>query len=377
MKRNLLIATAILVGLISPSPSFAAGPPDIRVMVIDEAAAISIDGFGFELKMGNVGSRKKSNAGKRIIIRAGTNGLIANGKNSGKAIAISSRERSYQIGDRTFAGELYIYLKAPERLIVVDHLPLEKYLVGLVGSEISPSWPIESIKSQVVAARTYAMNRMAGARRASPTSQYDLTSTVSSQVYHGSHVEDRRAMEAVKDTSGEVMYKNGKIFAAYYHSCCGGRTEHAHNVWDGETGPPVAEGEFCKRSPKFRWRHSIPVTAFVSRLNDYGVPLDGVTSVATTTFSDSPRIQMVLLEDSNGLQMVEAKELRRIFGYMNIKSTWFDVTLKRGVLDFSGNGYGHGVGMCQWGSKGMAEAGHDYRKILKFYYADASISRAY
>jgi len=348
-----------------------------KVLVIGDAAAISIDGLGFELKAGPHGSRQKAEFGKKLVIRADGKNLIANGKDVGPSLVVTSRERQYGLGDRTFGGELYIYSKPPGSMIIVNKIPLEKYLVGIVGSEISPTWPIESIKAQVVAARTYAMNKMEAPSASVPKRLYDVTSTVSSQVYHGSHVEDARSAAAVRETSGEVLMKDGKIFPAYYHSCCGGKTENAHNVWDGETGPPLVEDSFCARSPAFRWRYSISERDFVKRLSDSGFSIARVQSVATTILSDSPRVQFLLVEDGSGLQMIDARDLRKIFGHTNIKSTWFEVRIVKGSLEFSGKGYGHGVGMCQWGVKGMADEGRGYRDILKFYYSDAEIKRAY
>jgi len=334
--------------------SNAAPPPKIRVLVIDSAMAIKIDGGKSPLRLKFSSGRKERKLGTTVTISANKSELLVDGRPMGKKVNLYNRSKDYSIGDRSFGGRLTIMWKSPERLMVINHLPLEKYLVGLVGSEISSSWPIESIKTQVVAARTYAMNKIDGLRKSRSGNPYDITSTVSSQVYHGSHVEDARAAGAVNATRGEIMYRNGSLFPSFYHSCCGGRTEHAHNVWDGETGPPVVDDKFCKRSPKYGWTRSIPVKEFISTLNDHGYPVDSVISIAITSFSDSPRVQLLLIEGNHGLEMVEATELRKIFGYSEIKSTWFETSLKGKKIHFKGRGYGHGVGMCQWGAKGMA-----------------------
>lgn len=373
---NLAVCLSFAI-LAFPMPARGIPPPEIRVLVIDTALAIKVDGGKSTLKLKPALRKKEIRLGNEVTISATSTELLAEGRPVGKEIALSNREGEYKIADRSFGGTLSIIWKSPERLMVVDRLPVERYLIGLVGSEISAAWPVESIKAQVVAARTYALDKIDEAKRSGLRSPYDITSTISSQVYHGSHVEDSKSAEAVLATRGEVLYRNGSLFPSYYHSCCGGRTEHAHNVWDGETGPPVVDDKFCLRSPKYGWSFTIPTSKFAARLRDSGYNVGKVLSVATTTFSDSPRVQLLLVEGENGLEMIEGRELRKIFGYTEIKSTWFEASLRGSKIDFKGRGYGHGVGMCQWGAKGMAEAGHSYRDILKFYYSDAEIGKAY
>jgi stage II sporulation protein D len=108
-----------------------------------------------------------------------------------------------------------------------------------------------------------------------------------------------------------------------------------------------------------------------------GIAIEGVGSVSIRSEMDSPRVDQLIVEHAGGVEAIKATDLRSMFGFARIKSTWFDAKLARGSVVFDGRGYGHGVGMCQWGAKGMADQGASYEQILKFYYADAQIMKSY
>ncbi len=366
--------TLMIVTLIAFAPSLhAAPPPEIRVLVAGSLTVIDIHG---EPMHTSTDARTHSmELGSPVRITAGPKGLTLDGRMLGQTITITNRERLYHIGQRTFRGMLTLRWKEHGKLDVVNTLPLEEYLVGLVGSEIRADWPTESVKTQIVAARSYALARMRAAHAAHQP--YDVTGTTLSQVYHGAHLDDPRSVAAAKATRGEALYRSGHLFRAWYHSCCGGQTEHAHNVWAGESGPPTATGNWCARSPKFNWQYEIDTTTFAQKMTAAGFPLTNVLSVATTTLADSPRVEHLLVTDAGGMQMIPATKLRATLSYREFQSTWFEVKLSGKKLLFTGRGYGHGVGMCQWGAKAMAEAGHTYREILANYYPDAEVRKAY
>lgn len=361
-----------------PSDSGQTTPaPDIRVLVIDAVTSLTVDGGSSPLRIETTPGKKCTGLDSTTTVAAGESGLAIGDEGCGREIAIRNDEQRYRVGERMFRGRLALIWKGPGRLIVVDHLPLEDYLVGLINSEISSSWPPEAIMAQAVAARTYALSRIERARQGESKLPYDVRSTVLDQVYQGAQGEDYPSRRAVAATRGDVLKRGGKIFASYYHSCCGGQTEHARNVWPGEKDSPAVKDDYCRRSPKRLWNLRIPLAGFAQTLRDNGVDVADVTSVASSKHDDSPRTELILVGDDGGIKIVRATDLRRMFGYRNIKSTWFDVRTDRGSIEFGGRGYGHGVGMCQWGAKAMAESGKSYRDILKFYYPDAYIIKAY
>ncbi|MBI4127060.1 MAG: SpoIID/LytB domain-containing protein [Deltaproteobacteria bacterium] len=260
---------------------------------------------------------------------------------------------------------------------VVEELPLEDYLAGVVKHEMSPTWPAESLKAQTIAARTYALTMKERNRTAKTGRTYDVTSTMFDQVYQKTSQGKSTVTTAVAATRGLILKRDGRTFLTYYHSCCGGETEYAANVWPGSVPTRIAMDPYCARSPKLTWEYRLPTKQFMATLNAQGTHVQNIASLATTTLPHSRRVDMLLIDDGEGMKMVRATDLRRIFGYANLKSTWFNVGLERNEVVFAGRGYGHGVGLCQWGAKGMAEAGKMYQDILKFYYPDAEIASAY
>ena len=375
--KTIIPLVSLLAALLPPAQLFAGPPPSIRVLVMDSAPSVTIEGKGSALKIASDTARSEERLGALVRIVAGEKGLITGGRDRGNSISLTCSASRYRIGHRSFRGEIAVFWKEPGKLFVVNRVMLEDYLAGLINSEISSSWPKESIKAQAVAARTYAMNQMEASRRASSQRPYDITGTTLDQVYDGAHQEDFRSHDAVKETRGQMLLRGGAIFPAYYHSCCGGRTERAANVWAGEAGPPVIDDKWCARSPKLLWSWRVPIRGFLTALSAAGTNVRVLQTIASTVLPDSPRNELVLLEDDDGMKTVRATELRRIFGYKNIKSTWFETEIKGSDVVFTGRGYGHGVGLCQWGAKAMAEAGHSYDEILKFYYPDSEIATLY
>jgi stage II sporulation protein D len=350
----------------------------VRVLV-ESGEAITIDGGTERIGILPLGEKPGSEivVGNTAVISAGEEGLLVDRIPAGKTIVLTNVSRYYSIGRRQFRGKIEIKWKSPKKVIVVNHVPLEKYLAGLLGSEMYPDWPMEALKAQAVAARTYALHHSDSSRNYDTRKDYDVMSTVLSQVYEGAHKEGFRAREACKQTEGMALLRGGNIFPAYYHSCCGGVTEHAHNVWIGERGPPQIKDSFCQRSPKLTWKYGISRDALAGKLSANGFTVGTISQVGVEIEEDSPRNRRFLMIDEEGGKAIASTELRRILGYSNLKSTWFEVELKGSEITFRGKGYGHGVGMCQWGAKGMADHGHSYEAILKHYYPDAELARMY
>lgn len=365
------------VQLIAASSFAASLEPTIRVAVANEQGSVTVEADGGGLiSITDTNSRPITKVGLATIV-ASQNGLRVNGRQSSTdKIVIQSKAEIFRIGARKFRGTLRA-VQNGGRILIVNDVPIETYLVGLINSEISSSWPAETIKAQAVAARTYALNQVERVRKARPDSPYDIESTMMDQVYDGAHREEAHVYKIIEATRGQVLEKNGVLIPAFYHSCCGGLTEHAHNVWNDAEGPPPVEDRYCERSPKRLWSYAISRAEFRRLLVAGNVPTGSISSITTIPLFDSPRVDTVVIETSSGTQNVRATELRKILGYANLKSTWFEVNLAGKDVVFNGRGYGHGVGMCQWGAKGMAEEGHPYVDILKFYYPDAELVTIY
>ena len=377
MKLKALLIISIGYILLPSAAQAAADNGMIRVRIEDRRSEVLIISDGGTLSVLDPASGIQVGSLKKVNIVAGTRGLESIIRTTSKKLIIGNTSTKYRIGNKLFRGTLNVIWTTPGWLIVVDKLPIEEYLIGLLGSELFPNWPAETMKAQSVAARTYAMTRISGARRSNPPKDFDIVSSVLAQVYHGAHRENPKLASAVAATRGEVLKRNGRIFPAYYHSCCGGRTEHASNVWPGSAGPPTVSDKYCARSPRYSWQLKMSVAELSNILNRDGLIEGPISTIATTKLEDSPRVDMLIIEDSAGLKMIKATRVRKAIGYERLRSTWFDINLTRKTVTFDGHGFGHGVGMCQWGAKGMADAGKNYKEILKHYYPDAKIVKEY
>ena len=318
----------------------------------------------------------------------------------------------FQFNGHPYREMLHIYAdrNGCEVINVVD---LEKYLDGLVNAEFNSRWKEDAIEAQVIAARTYAYYTVKEARK-NASRRFDLDSTIKDQVYDGSIREDYRASQSVARTRGMILALQKKTgwepLKAFYHSTCGGRTDLPQDVW----GQPFAgfsrsvRCPYCANSPKYQWNFEVGEKEIrdalltaphlkSSALGRKGWPQDSarfLTLGRLTSFQ-------VSRADSHGRALelrtvweipharapsetrslsFPASVLRGGLGSTRLLSTWFQIRetpSAPGNRRFAlyGRGFGHGVGLCQWGAKGMAEQGFTSSQILAHYYPDATLYR--
>jgi stage II sporulation protein D len=302
-------------------------------------------------------------------------------------------------GGRRYRGELLVHASGAG-LTVVNRLPIDEYLKGVVPMEIGTTRTMEEFaaaEAQAVAARSYAYIRVgwSGDRR-----WYDLRPTVVDQAYGGVNAETVVGTRAVESTAGLVLKYDGRVANAPYHSTCGGTTAEAPEAWPTRGEPylqrvtdqvPGTDRFYCDISPRFRWTRQLPgdrLDAAVARyLRDYAaVPARGpgrVRGVSVVSRTPSGRAGSVEITTGRGgpyvLRGNDARFVLRAASGEILNSASFDVEsaptsdgrLTR--LTLRGAGYGHGVGMCQWGAIGRARAGQDFRTILGTYFPGTTV----
>ncbi|MFH1779304.1 MAG: SpoIID/LytB domain-containing protein [Candidatus Omnitrophota bacterium] len=275
------------------------------------------------------------------------------------------------IDGRIFRGEIKV-LKREQGLLVINTVNLEEYLYGVIRNEVSTWWPIEAIKAQVIAARTYALYQI----KDSKGKDYDVTADVSSQVYGGIFSEKWRTNKAVDKTKGKVLAYNGAIFPAYYHATCGGSTFDASYLWKIDL-PPLkgVKCGWCKRSPHYSWEKWVPRQEVRAKLEKAGYVVGDIAGFEPTKKdrSGSGRILEIRIKGNITNVDILAKDFRRIIGTDVLRSANFKVTIIGPYVAFEGLGWGHGVGMCQWGAYYMARRGKKMEEILNFYYPASKI----
>ena len=293
---------------------------------------------------------------------------------SAPAFLITSQRGALVLNGRRYRDKLKI-LPGPNReLWVINELALEEYLVGLVTCEVPSCWPMEALKAQAVVARTYALFQ----KKERQGEIYDVDSSVNDQVYEGTGREDARSRQAVRETEGEIIVYQGNPIFALYHSTCGGRTESAENFLD--THFPYLKSaycNFCSDSPHFFWNYQIATGNLGKVLENAGFGGGWVSGIEIGERSDSHRVLQLAIQGENGRLEISGKDFRRLLGYDLLRSTNFLFKENDGMYLFSGQGWGHGLGLCQWGAKGLADKGMSYRSILKYYYQKVELKRIF
>ena len=231
---------------------------------------------------------------------------------------------------------------------------------------------MEALKAQAVAARTYALYSMIGAE----ARDYDVTNDIYSQVYGGKNSERYRTGLAVDRTMGEVLVFEGKILPAYFHATCGGMTEDAHELWDMDL-PPLkgVPCQFCQDSPHMHWKRNFRLQDIQQALNKHGYKIGLIKDLSVVDRDRSGRINNLKIIDRNEQELViKGKDFREAIGPNDLKSNKFEIEMKGYYVDFIGSGWGHGVGLCQWGARGMASQQFNYKQIVAYYYPGSKLT---
>ncbi len=284
----------------------------------------------------------------------------------GSPVVLRGEGGRFRLGDRSYRGKLVV-TRTDSGLTAINHLTVEQYLYGVVPSEMPASWPGEALAAQAVAARTYVLDKL----RHTSGDSWNLKAL--DLAYRGMEREDPRATRAVQQTTGMVLTYGGEVFPAYFHSTCGGHTVPAGKVFDSSSIPPL-EGvpcDWCRDSSYYSWTARMDAAELTDKLSARGIRSLKKLEVEGRGRDGHARSIIV-----NGTP-INANAFRLAIGPQNLRSTNFSVKKHGNTFVFSGHGWGHGVGLCQWGARGLAESGTDWRNILRHYYQGATLQTAY
>jgi stage II sporulation protein D len=272
-----------------------------------------------------------------------------------------------------YRDEVLIYRNSKGSLDVINRLQLDDYLKGVIPFEGNPKWALESLKAQAIVSRTFALTRMLARQK----EEYDVSSNFMSQVYAGKEIEHERTNQAVDATRGEVLLYKKKIFPAYFHSTCGGSTTAADLVWRVKPLPPLGgvECKFCQRSPHYKWEAAVTPAEIKAKLAKQEMPVSEVLGIRTDKIDRTGRAHKLVIQSTWAEKVVDADAFRVWVDPMRLKSNLITKirTNDAGAFVFKGKGWGHGVGLCQYGMKYLGEIGYDYHQILDYYYPGAQV----
>jgi stage II sporulation protein D len=266
------------------------------------------------------------------------------------------------IGDRWYRGRVLV-LASSNRITAINYVDIDQYLYSVVGAEMPASWPLEALKAQAVAARSYALYR----RQRSENPNYDLGGITTWQVYKGLETETPSTQAAVNSTHDQVLTYNGQIIEAVFHSSSGGHTENVEDVWSQPL--PYLRGvrDYDAGAPVFQWVQTLSVDEMSHLISGVG-RINRVVPQRTTPLG---RVHELRIEGDRGTRTMSGNDFRTA---LNLRSTLFSVAISSGNVNITGRGYGHGIGMSQWGAHNMATQGYSYQQILGHFYQGALLA---
>lgn len=311
-------------------------------------------------------------------------------------ISPRSKKRNLIFDGKEYRG-LFELESLSGQIKLVNIVYVEEYLKGVVPLEIGPTPDdqIEAVKAQAVAARTYSMAHLG---QYGEDQGYDLKADITDQVYGGVAVENKRFNKAIEATRGEVTVYDGKMIDAYYHSTCGGTTDDIEDVWDKDPKPylrTVQDENACDISKYFTWKEQFGADQLVLRLERYlsqargaDIGVGKLTDIRITNRTPGGRVTSVVFETTKGHFIFNKEEVRWVVRRSDnldaiLRSANFTLDIQRNGngeinrVTFDGRGYGHGIGMCQMGAKGLAAKGVTYDSILFLYYQGTELKKLY
>jgi stage II sporulation protein D len=296
-------------------------------------------------------------------------------------------------GSKTYRGTLHLIPKGPAGFIVINYVNFDDYLAGVLARELFGSWHIEAYRSLAVAARTFALHHMLHNKR---SREYDVDDTVSSQVYGGLGAETQKSRHAVDSTAGwtltvKLAGKN-RIFMPQYSSCCGGWVNAAIVLRDAPAIAPLAGGQkdlHCTASKRYRWAPvRVSKAELFARLSQYHPSVAALGSISTIQVTQQLThgrpVWVNIIGPGRKSVRLRAEKIRLalIFSKSPAGKKLYSMNCQivdvGNAIEFrNGRGFGHGVGMCQYGLQGKAMAGWKASRIISFYYPGADIVKLY
>ena len=325
-----------------------------------------------------------------------------------RRLRLSTGRRGFEIGPKdsgtVLLGELELIARSesPGRFDVIESVPIERYLPGVLAKELYPNFHEQAYEAQAIAARTYAMHERE--RRMRIGSAFDVESSTKDQAYGGATAHPR-ALEAVKNTRGQVLTWEGDLLRAYYSSTCGDRAASAGDTWPvgagfefNSAGPIQSHDRVCacSDSPRHRWSVSRGAYDVTQRMRAWGQRaghsirgMSRVRSVDVLKRNEMGRPSRYRVRDDRGKAYelsaeqlrvsfnVERRDGKKITSKERVLSGDIRVDVRGDTVHVTGRGFGHGVGLCQFGAHGLAKQGLGARSILRRYYPGAKVERAY
>ncbi|MBF0494162.1 MAG: SpoIID/LytB domain-containing protein [Candidatus Omnitrophica bacterium] len=291
--------------------------------------------------------------------------------NTSRVRLIPAAGATIKIDNNEYRGEIDVYAEK-ETLTIINRVDLEDYLKGVLPGEMNRLWPFETQKAQAIVSRSYAAHLILKKSH----KDYDLKCNTFSQVYCGKTCERVLTSLAVDKTRDMILSYDGKILPGYFHSTCGGHTESAKDMWGEKDTPPLrgVKCENCKWSPYYSWKVGLTPETISTKLVAAGYKCGKIDDIRASEYTGSGRVKFLGILSGDALTKISASQFISIMGNRLLRSTKFTIEKWKYHYNFCGNGWGHGVGMCQWGAFKLGIKFKKCSEILAYYYPGAKVA---
>ena len=420
LRYIIVLLIAILLSWVQPAAA-QQYPAWIRIGLAESQTEIQLPLDGSEKLFDISGPKPEelSLSGDQLLANFSGEVLFINNIPAGKGpLVLVPGDSPLVWKSHNYRGEL-VLCSANGRLTLINRLPLEDYLRGVLPKEVSPEWPPAALKAQAITARTYAIASLNKHAKAN----FDLCATVHCQVYGGASCETPSTDEAVAETAGQIMTYKGKPISAYYHAAAGGVTTDAVNVWGSAVPYLKAVPDWDQNSPRYQWQKILHWSELQAAAAAVYPKIGRLYRIAPAAFGNDGKLQKIILSGDNGEIALTGEQFRLWIGLPSCRllmgviygpdpkiTLWWvhnNATPEAMVASkdipglsaelinppwdlwdpyqwlqdkeplqavFRGSGSGHGVGLSQWGAKGMADAGYNEQQILKHYFPGTEIT---
>lgn len=370
-------------------PSRAEVVPPVRVLLTPSAVRslpVQVDGpYRVVDRAGRVlgeGARLKQS---QVETTSGALRFGGKSYSGGTIDLVPVKQPSLWVDGNQYRGWLRLR-RSGSRVRAVNHVDLEDYLASVINSEMPDDFPAAARRAQAIAARSYVLYQMKTFGRGT---DYDVTGGTRSQVYRGVQyrasdgrrlaAENASSRQVVAETRGLICTYRGRLFCTYYSAICGGRTTWGPSIFKDAAAPLVSVPcTWCRGSKYYRWESEVPRAQLEKKLAAYfreqGKAFRSLDQLQVLPPARVGQVPLVRVASAGKRTDLSAYTFRLAAGAGDVRSAYFHVEDEGPSLQFEGRGWGHGVGLCQWGARGQALAGRSTTQILQYYYRGCQLT---
>jgi stage II sporulation protein D len=362
--------------------------PFIKVRIAKSLQKISMKGIDIQKKLNGSGTIKSYNGKRELKFNCRPIRNAAKNKNPLLLASLESKTGLIKWNKTGYIGRLNIVTS--EKNIgcdLINEIPLERYISSLLSKEMSPKWPIEALKAQAVAARSYAYHKMVTQQVSKIKgfkAYYDLENSEKHQVNGSFFDTTKSTQKAASETKGEILVVGqSEVTPIFFHSKCGGKTLRPDQVWSKYIkGYRSVNCPFCHKHGSKPWKYKIKKRKFNTLLDDtlksfYENKLSSIDNKMIRLTPDNKNNVSLRVYDDEKLLIIKKSRIRSMLGRKVAPSNYYHLTENSSEMVIEGKGFGHGVGMCQYGAFELAKRGYTYKQILSHYFPEHNLKTLY